>query len=69
MAFDDSQVPGQGVARDDSVEITFKAVDEGVHAGQIVGAVRRDPFRPMKLTPSHLTWELYAFRAPGSSGA
>lgn len=44
MAFDDSRAPGQGEARDDSVEITFKSVGEGVHAGQVVGSDCRDPF-------------------------
>lgn len=49
MAFDDAGAPRQCETSGDGVEIAFEAVDEGVEAGQVVGADPLDPF-----------WELVA---------
>ncbi|MFK0016231.1 hypothetical protein [Streptomyces sp. NPDC091027] len=45
VAFDDAGAPRQCQAGDDCGEIAFEAVDEGVEAGQVVGADRLDPLR------------------------
>lgn len=47
MAFDDAGAPLQCQAGGDGGEIAFEAVDEGVEAGQVVGAGRLDPLRKL----------------------
>nr|WP_258311490.1 hypothetical protein [Streptomyces sp. NWU49] len=47
MTFHDAGAPRQCEAGGDGGEIAFEAVDEGVEAGQVVGADRLDPLREL----------------------
>nr|WP_234323843.1 hypothetical protein [Streptomyces sp. NRRL F-2580] len=75
MAFDDAEAPRQREAGGNGGEIAFETVDEGVKAGQVVGADRLDPYRSwapwswVSIFPNTRTWPVRASSSGQSARA